>query len=204
MAQSQGKLLASTGMTLDEVRQKSTLKLGEGYYSGVDAGGYSGPRDTTISSSEVLFDFELAGSPKLQFKNCKYYQLRTGTDDDPKLIEINIGIAEQKMRWAELVKSMQQIEQLLIDEGWKPARYKDGTTASESLNKILKADAPAQLNAGFTWSKGDVALTLSAKRMRKAEKDEDTAAKVDFINFLKLETRAAWERSSNPFGHALL
>jgi hypothetical protein len=179
MEKSQGKLIANIGMSLDEVRQKSSLKLAEGNY-------------TTLVSSDVVFDFEPAGSPKLQFLNCQYYLLRT--DDNQKLVEINIGIAPRKLNWVELGKLMREAEYLLVNDGWKPAHYKEGITAQESMNKTLAGTAPLdRFNVGYTWGKGAVALTLSAKLMHKA----------DFISFLKLEPRENWEKSANPFGHTL-
>ena len=71
-----GKLIANIGMTLGEAQRQSSVKLEEGY-------------------SAQVFDFELAGSPMLAFKDCQYYLLRTG-EGDAKLVEINIGIAPRK------------------------------------------------------------------------------------------------------------
>ena len=179
MEKSQGKLIANIGMSLDEVRQRSSLKLAEGNY-------------TTLVSSEIVFDFELEGSPRLQFLNCQYYLLRT--DDNQKLVEINIGIAPRKLNWSELAKLMRKAEQLLLDDEWKPAHYKEGITAQESMNKTLGRATPAsRFNVGYTWGKRAIALTLSAKLMHKSE----------FITFLKLEPREEWEKSANPFGHTL-
>src|SRR5437870_705612 len=124
-----GKLIANIGMTLDEARRQSSVKLEEGY-------------------SAQVFDFELAGSPMIAFKDCQYYLLRTG-EGDQKLAEINIGIAPRKVTWSELGKAMREVEQRLIDDGWKPARYKEGVTTQESLNKMLSGEPPVDyLNVG--------------------------------------------------------
>lgn len=184
---SKGKLVANIGMTVEEVRKSSSLELDKGYYA------ESGRRDTTLSASDIAFDFELAGSPQLQFSNCQYYQLRTGRNDDPKLVEINIGIAPRPLSWNELGDSMREAEQRLRTDGWQPARYKDGETAQAALNKTFSSAAPENFNVGFTFGKGDVALTISARRLNASS----------FISFIKLEPRAVWEKSANPFGHTL-
>jgi hypothetical protein len=83
---SKGELVADIGMTVEEVKHRSTLKLkdprvmGDGSRMGVE---------------EAVFDYRI-GNSAVRFPQSRYYWLETGKGD-PHIIVLSIGIAPRKM-----------------------------------------------------------------------------------------------------------
>jgi hypothetical protein len=192
-------LVANVGMTVDEVRKRSTLDIGKGEYSDK---GLDGSKENALRDRKFVgvteFDWEMAGT-NLRFPGCKYYWLQTGQDDDQHLTFIHITTAHNQLSWPQLKTELSDIQQRLHADGWKPVQYKEGQTADEVLKEMLEKP---KLNTfendlgGVTYGKGEVALSLLAKRLSMPAEGADPLAANDFIHWIELQPRQVWEQNN--------
>jgi hypothetical protein len=149
---SKGTLVAAPGMTFDEVKARSSLKL--------DGLADLGDEKVIALSDAAAFDFELAGTG-IRFERCRYYAL-WNKKPDPGISYILLQ-ATKNVSWAAIKKELLKTQEKLKADGWTPVTLEDGKNAAERLKDSLSEPAPAR-EIGFKWKKGDLALVFSARR----------------------------------------
>jgi hypothetical protein len=149
---SKGTLVAAPGMTFDEVKARSSLKL--------DGMADLGDEKVIALSDAAAFDFELAGMG-IRFERCRYYAL-WNQKPDPGISYILIQ-ATKNVSWAAIKRELQKTQDKLKTDGWVPLTGPDGRGAEEKLRDDLAEGAPAR-EIAYRWKKGDIILTLAARR----------------------------------------
>src|SRR3954449_10375570 len=109
---SKGVLSANIGMTVDEVKKVSTIKMKEPRLMG------DGSR---MGVEQMVFEFRIAGS-SVRFPQSRYYWLET-PKNDPHVTVLNIGITPRKMFKPELEAFQYTAQKQLFDDGWMPGHY---------------------------------------------------------------------------------
>jgi len=150
---SQGTLLAAPGMTFDEVRKSTNFALDSVYHGG--------SQDYLTLSNAIAFEFQLAGTG-LKFERCRFYSLQT-MNPDPKIYYIQIQV-EKNVTWKEAKAALNQTREKLKKEGWTPESFPDGVDEN--------TPAPPR-DLAFTWTKGDLSFTYSARRFPQTITGED-------------------------------
>lgn len=171
---SRGVLVADIGMTVDEVKRSSTLRIKEP----LDMGDGS-----TLGSEDVVFDFRIANSA-VHFPESRYYWLRTGKNHDPRIIDLNIGITPQKMLKPELEAFRHRVQSQLLADGWMP-----GHRIADSEETIRMWGGKRTTGDGRYWGKADTLLVIETNRMDE-EKREEAPGSGEFILYLVLQPRS--------------
>jgi len=169
---SEGVLVANIGMTLDEVRQRSSIPILEGTVSGLTG-------DRTVIGSPV-FDFAVAGSA-IRFERCRYYWIQTGEHGDPHVESINVGVSTNKLTRAELVAANQRVQQQLENDGWQAGQYDFKTPEQQALHGGMTSSGH-----GYFWRKGETLLQLVGKRMDDETPGEDPESAGEWIQYVQL------------------
>ena len=195
-------LVATAGMAYQDVQKKSTLDIGAGVY---DGGDQYATRERSFRDAAV-FDWHLPGS-RLTFPGCRYYSMQTAWHDDPHLVHLWVTTAPDTFTWEQLHRQMHDIRRRLHEDGWKPARYKEGKNADELLAKMLDHPPVREWGerwnkevGGVTYGKGDVALTLSARRLGGVPPGRSPLEGKEFIHYAELDRRAEWAKTYNYDG----
>jgi hypothetical protein len=89
----QGILVATPGMTIQEMIHGSTLKIDQGPNPAVPT--------KPVYAGGAIFDFHVAATG-IEFHRCRYYYMSTYTRDPARIEAINIGTASAKMSRAQL------------------------------------------------------------------------------------------------------
>jgi TonB family protein len=178
---SDGKLVANVGMPLNEVQQRSTLKLGAPNGQ-VDSSGA-----TAIAADNVHFDFELAGTG-LNFEWSRSYLLQL--DENQNISKINVELAQKNETWKQLKGSLLDLAEWLEVKGWRPMQDDDGVSSVAFLK--AKMEGPPQATKGsvgeFRWmSEEGLLLTISAARLSDAGPVEDPGNAGQFIYGITVE-----------------
>lgn len=153
---SQGVLVADIGMTIDEVKARSTLRLKEPRVMG------DGSR---MGVEDRVFDFRI-GDTAVQFPRSRYYWLETGKGD-PHIVVLNIGITPQKMPKLELDAFQHRIQAELLADGWMPGHY---LAKSEETVRMWSGRRTA--GDGRYWAKGNTLLIFERSRMDEEKRGE--------------------------------
>lgn len=190
-------LVATVGMTYQAVQKESTLNIGEGVY---DNGDQYATRERSFRDTAV-FDWHLPNS-RLVFPRCRYYSMQTAWHDDPHLIHLWVTTTPDSLTWEHLKQQMYDIRRRLHEDGWKPAHYKQGKNADELLTKMLEHPPVKEWGEGWdkevgsvTYGKGDVVLSLSAKRLSEVPQGRSPIEGKEFIHYVELDRRAEWEKT---------
>jgi len=176
---SEGVLVARIGMTIDEVRQRSSLPLPDAVHATLTG------TDTLVGSP--VFDFEVADSA-IRFAQCRYYFLVTRADDDPRIGAISIGVSPETMTRAELVAAHARVQAQLDADGWRRGRYEYTTPEQQALHGGMTSSGD-----GYFWLKGDTLLQLQGKRMDDPQPGEDEATAGAWIQLLELRPPESYE-----------
>ena len=85
---SRGVLTANVGMTLEDIRRRSTLPISE-------------PRGESLTGSsrlaaDVVFDLDIADTGT-HFPECRYYFIVTRSHGDPHVESMNVGVSPHAM-----------------------------------------------------------------------------------------------------------
>src|SRR4030095_16783514 len=105
---SEGVLVARIGMTLEEMRERSSLALSKDVDSPLTG-------STTVVGRPV-FDFEIADTA-MRFERCRYYFITTGNHGDRKIEAISIGVSTEKVPLAALPGANARRQPRPADEG---------------------------------------------------------------------------------------
>lgn len=175
IGQSQGVLSANIGMTLDQVRERSSLPLGEGNYYRL-----TGTRQLI---AERVFDFALSGS-NLRFERCRYYWIETPAHDAEHVGFINVGISMQALSLAELQRADDALRARIDADGWHSGQYYYRTEEQQQLHSGATSSG-----RGWYWSKGNTVIHLLHKRMDDEQPGEDRTTAGQWIQYLELSPR---------------
>jgi len=189
IGRSQGVLSADIGMTLDEVRQRSSVKMKEPRLMG----------DTShMSVEQMVFDFKIGDSP-VHFPQSRYYWLET-PKHDTHITVLNIGITPRKIPKPELETFQDAARQQLVADGWMPGHY-----VASSEETVRMWGGKRTIRDGDYWRKGGTLLMFETKRMDEQKRDEPPGAG-EFIVDLHLRPKdydkdlvfepSAWNPSS--------
>ena len=156
-AKARGMLVADIGMTLDEVRQRSTLRI-------------KAPRNmrdgTQLDIETVVFDFRIGASGVI-FPHSRYYWLATRKTDPAHLAEINIGISPRKMPKVELEAFQRHWQEQLLADGWIPGHH-----IAKSQKTIALWGGSRTAGDGRYWLRGNTLLIFEVNRMDEQKRDE--------------------------------
>jgi hypothetical protein len=170
---SKGVLVADIGMTLDEVKQRSTLKFKEPRLMG------DGSR---MGVEEVVFDYRI-GDSTVQFPQSRYYWLETGKGGDPHVVVLNIGITPRKMPKLEFEAFRHGRQEQLLADGWTPGHY---LAKSEETVRLWSGKRTA--GDGRYWAKGNTLLIFEVNRMDE-EKRGELPGSGEYILYLHLRPK---------------
>jgi hypothetical protein len=143
---SEGTLVANIGMPLEEVEQRSTLKLSDGFHA---------PSGEVQKSAQAVFDLELAGTG-VRLERCRQYFLFTRRDDS-RLESIVIYATPSDWTWAQVEAVGQSTRQKLSAAGWTPGHFVYHTPELQALH------AGAAAGDGDYWLKDDVLFQIDPR-----------------------------------------
>jgi hypothetical protein len=166
----QGTLVAAPGMTVAEMRSRSSLKIDQAVGLPVYAGG-------------AIFNFRIAGTV-IEFPRCRYFYITTVTQDPSRIDSINVGTAQAKMTRAELDTANADVRARLKAGGW------------ETGHEVYRDAEDQQLHGGATrgpegklWLKGDIVVNIEERRIDDPAPGEDSATAGAWIQYVDLSTR---------------
>jgi len=153
---SQGVLAADIGMTIDEVKAKSTLKIPD-------------PRPMQVGSrlgvEKTVFEFRI-GDSSVRFPRSRYYWIEMPKNDS-HVSQVNIGITPRKMTKAELDSFQRSAQEQLFDNGWMP-----GHLVADSEQTVRMWGGKRTTQDGRYWLSGNTVLSFERKRMDDEKSDE--------------------------------
>lgn len=159
---SQGTLVADIGMTLDDVKQRSSLAVVPGFRQGLTG--------SHLSIGTVVFDLQI-GDSGVRFPVCRYYWLETGNHDDPKLAHLNIGVSNVKMPLPQLDAFEDGLRQQLKGHGFAACRFLNNTEKQLQLSggKPTTGD-------GRYYARGGTLVIFQRNRIDEQKRGEDPRA----------------------------
>ena len=186
LGRSQGLLVADIGMTIDEVKQRSTLKMvdprvmGDGSRMGVE---------------QVVFDYQI-GNSAVRFQQSRYYWLET-RKGDPHISVLNIGITPRKMPKPELEAFQHRLQGELLADGWMPGHH-----VADSEETVRMWGGKRTSGDGRYWARGNTLLSFETSRMDE-EKAGEPRGSGEFVVYIHLtpksrEHELVFERSAWP------
>lgn len=169
----QGTMVAAPGMTVAEMRSRSSLKVDSAVGLPVYSGG-------------AIFNFHIAGTG-IEFPRCRYYYITTFLKN-PSLIEsISVGTAQAKMTRAQLAQANAKMRARLEADSWVTG------------HEVYRDAEDQQLHGGATrgpegtlWLKGVIIVHIEERRLDDSRSGEDPATAGDWIQFVDLWTRTGY------------
>ena len=156
---SRGVLVANVGMTVDEIRRRSTLAVGE-------AKGESLTGSSRLVA-EVVFDLQI-GDTGTRFERCRYYFVVTRPRGDLHVESMNVGVSPRARTRAELDEEMTRTRERLRADGWAMGRF-----VYRKPEEIALHGGKTSEGEGFYWLKGEALLHLEPKRVDEEQRGED-------------------------------
>jgi hypothetical protein len=170
----QGTLVAAPGMTIAEMRSRSSLKVDSVVGLPVYSGG-------------AIFNFHIAGTG-IEFPRCRYYYITTFLKDPSHIESISIGTAQAKMTRAQLVNANTGLRARLKADSW------------ETGHEVYRDAEDQQLHSGATrgpegklWLKGDIIVHIEERRLDDPRSGEDPVTAGEWIQYVDL-----WSREGYP------
>lgn len=156
---SRGVLVANVGMTVDEIRRRSTLPVAQA----------RAERLTGSSNliAEIVFDLQI-GDTGTRFERCRYYFVVTRPRGDLHVESMNVGVSPRAWTRAELDEEMTRTRARLRADGWAMGRYVYRTPEEIALH-----GGKTSAGEGFYWLKGEALLHLEPKRVDEEQRGED-------------------------------
>jgi hypothetical protein len=169
---SQGLLTADIGMTLDDVKARSTIKIP--------------PLSQTYDGSgraveKIVFEFRI-GDSAIHFPQSRYYWLET-TKNNPRISILNIGITPRKLPKSELEAFIHATQSQLFADGWMPGHY-----VADSEQTIHMWGGKRTSQDGRYWLRGNTVFSFERKRMDEETRDE-TPDSGEYIVDIHLEAK---------------
>jgi hypothetical protein len=168
---SQSRLVVKPGMTVDDMRRLSSLKI-------------KGSPESVFADGGV-FDFAIADTPT-SFGGCRYYFISTYSKDRQHIEMMSIGTSSRKLSRAELEAANVAMRTKLSADGWLAGHevYRD------EQDRRLHGGA-SRGPAGTVWLKGDTVLHMLTRRMDDAKPGEAADAGA-WIQYVELGQSAHW------------
>jgi hypothetical protein len=156
---SRGVLVANVGMTVEEIRRRSTLPVGE-------------PHGESLTGSsrliaEVVFDLQI-GDTGTRFEGCRYYFVVTRPRGDLHVESMNVGVSPRARTRAELDEELTRVRERLTADGWAAGRY-----VYRKPEQIALLGGKTSAGEGFYWLKGEAIMHLEPKRVDDEQRGED-------------------------------
>jgi len=167
---SRGTLVARPGMTVEEIRRRSSLQLNGG---------------KTVFADGTLFTFEIADST-ISFPRCRYYFMTYARGDNTRIGMMSIGTSSRVMSRAELEMADSVLRERLASDGWLAGHEVYRTEQDRTLH-----GGASEGPGGHTWRQGDTLLTIQRRRMDDAKPNEAADAG-EWIQFLDLSQFSEW------------
>ena len=185
---SKGILVADIGMTFDEVKQRSTLKLKPPRRMG---------DGTQLDIETVVFDYQI-GDSAVRFPSSRYYWMGTRKADKEHIGEMNIGITPKKMPKPDLEAFQHRLQAQLFADGWMPGHY---IATSEQVVQLWAGKRTT--GEGRYWLRGNTVVIFEVSRMDERKRDEPEGAG-EYIVSLAIRPKGddaelVFERSAWPF-----
>lgn len=171
---SEGTLSADIGMTVDEVRQHSTIKIAElqRYVDG-----------SQNSVGTLVFEFRIGDSP-IRFPQSRFYLLTTPKNDS-HISVLHIGITPRKMAKRDIEAFQYAAQAKLFANGWMP-----GHLVADSEETVHMWGGKRTSQDGRYWLKGNTVLGFERKRMDDEQPGEPPDSG-EYVIDIHLETKAA-------------
>ena len=167
---SQGMLIAKPGMTLDEMKQASSLAINA-----------VGQRTTTGAiTSGIVFDFKVAGTDTT-FERCRYYFVSTFTNDPQHIQSLSIGTSTFKQSHAALNETNADLRRKLAADGWLAGHEEYKTEEDQTLH-----GGATHGPEGDLWLKDGTLLHLEIKRMDDTLPGEDPNTAGEWVQTVTL------------------
>ncbi len=156
---SEGTLEAAIGMTIAEVKQRSTIPWRATPTHIVDG--------SEIAVQQIVFDYRL-GEPPVVFPQSRYFWLRM--DPNGRLTDVNVRVTPEKLPLHELEAFELEAQRRLSSAGWMPGRpVADSETARQSGGKPISGD-------GRHWLKNDTVVSFERQRLDDERPGEPPAS----------------------------
>lgn len=153
---SQGVLSADIGMTIEEVKQRSSIKVKEPRLMG---------DESRMAVEDIIFEFRIGDSP-VRFPRSRYYWLQT-PKNDPHISVLNIGITPEKMSRTALDTFQRAAQMRLFADGWIPGHY-----IADSEKTVRLWGGKRTNGDGRYWAKGNTLLIFERSRMDEEKPGE--------------------------------
>jgi hypothetical protein len=163
---SRGVLVADIGMTMNEVKQRSTIPWREPTHMG--DGSYMIVEDMT-------FDYQISDS-KVRFPLSRYFWLRTDAKE-ARLVDINIGVNPEKLPLAEIEAFERAAHLQLHNDGWMPGHY---VARSEETVRLWAGRHTS--GDGRYWLKNGEVVSFERRRMDDEVRDEPPGSGLFIVN----------------------
>jgi hypothetical protein len=174
-----GVLVANIGMTLDDVRRRSTVP--------VPAGAPSVLTGSTTVIGDMPFEFRIADTG-MAFPGARYFFLVTRKKGDQHLESMNVGVSAEALPRGEFDAFRRRIQEQFQSDGWAAGRF------------VYRTEQERQLHGGMTssgegsyWLKGDTLVSFEPKRVDDEQRGEDPGTAGKWILALSL-----WDRATSP------
>jgi hypothetical protein len=188
LGKSKGTLVADIGMTMDEVKARSSLPLKEPTRMG---------DGSLMAVQDQIFDYRI-GDSSVVFPQSRYYWLTIEKGGDRRLVVANIGITPRKMPRTELDAFQRRLQEQLSAEGWMPGHY-----VAHSEETVRLWSGKRTTGDGRYWTRGNTLLIFEVQRMDEEQRDEPPGSG-EFILYLDLRPKdhdrdlvfepSAWQR----------
>jgi len=169
---SKGTLEADIGMTMAEVRQRSTIPWRDPTHM-VDG--------TEMVVEDMVFEYRL-GMPPVQFPQSRYYWLRTAKNG--RLSDINIGITPEKLPLKEIEAFKLDVQRRLFSAGWMP-----GHLVADSEETVRMWGGKRTSQDGRYWLRRDTVIDIERSRMDEEQRDEPPGSG-EFVLYIHLEPKS--------------
>ena len=139
-----GVLVAAPGMTLADMRARSSVPMSGGFH-------YYG---TTSGVITPFFAFELHGSA-VRFPRCRIARYDAGRDS--RIESLSVSVSPKRLRWARVADELVETRRQLRADGWTPRQEAGGEDHDQALEHFLHdRDGAAATGAtrGYVWTKG--------------------------------------------------
>lgn len=168
---SQGKLVVEPGMSVDDMKRRSSLKI-------------KGSADSVFADGGV-FDIAI-GDSGLTLPGARYYFITTSSKDRARIDMMSIGTSSRKGTRAELEAANATLRARLTAGGWLAGHevYRD------EQDRTLHGGA-SRGPSGAVWRKGETVLHILERRMDDAKPGEVKDAG-EWIQFVDLGRRDNW------------
>jgi hypothetical protein len=169
---SKGALEADIGMTMAEVRQRSTVPWRAPTHM---------PDGSEMLVEDMVFDYRL-GTPPVRFPQSRYFWLRTAPNG--RLADMNIGITPEKLPLKEMEAFELDARRRLFSAGWMPGHF---VADSEETVRMWGGKRTSQ--DGRYWLKNDTVVSFERQRMDDEQPNEPPGSG-EFVVHIHLEPKA--------------